>query len=532
MQEKRRRALTGMSAVAAARLVAPIGALTASAGDSAFGATSQAQPATAAGRDPAMATITVQTERPLRAVNPLILGNNIDWTHSAQGLNEEKSSRIKPRYLELADRLAPTALRYPGGTNSDFYRWRNGLGPYAKRPPTRTLEGKEEVIGLGTDEYLDLCKRWRSEPLITVNIATGTAEEAAEWVRYTNRRGTDLPRVKYWEVGNEPYLKSHFPEAGMQPEEYARRVNAFIRAMKAVDPSIQTGVTLRNDTLGGVESTPFRGFNDIVLKGVTEPFEFAALHSSYFPVTFEKKESPEEMFLATMAGSRIMQEDMANTRDAIRKYHPGRNVRLAFTEYNVLYSLDILRWGLASIFLSKTDRYIESMAGALYAADLLRVFSLTDDLLMANFWALCGNWWFGAISHEGTPRPQFHVLEAYRDLASGQLLESEVNSPVMATARSGFVPAQKDIPVVAAHAVADKGVVRIAAINRHPRQAVQVRVSLPGTQGGQLEIRDLTADQFFSRSVAWSTRNVTIRDGVADLAIPRHAFSVMTLRPS
>jgi alpha-N-arabinofuranosidase len=479
----------------------------------------------------AAAEMTIDLDRGQRPLNALVLGNNVDWTHSAQGMYPEKSELLDPVYLGLADRLAPTALRYPGGTNSDFFRWKNGIGPMASRKPNKTLEGKEEVIKLGTDEFLALCKRWKSEPLVTVNIATGTAEEAADWVRYTNKRGTDLPKVKYWEIGNEQYLEAHFPEAKMTPAEYARRANNYISAMKAVDPTIECGLVLRNDTLGGVESTPFKGYIDTVLKGVTEPYEFAALHSSYFPVTFEKKETPEEMYLATMAGTRVMQEDMEATRAKLKRYAPTRPVKLAFTEYNALYSLDILRWGLASVFMSKTDRYIESMAAALYVADALRVYSQTSDLLMANFWSLAGNWWYGAISHEGKPRPQFYILEAYKDLVRGELLQSTVKSPVMSTARCGFVPATTDTPVVAAHAVRNAGVVRIAAINKSPNAAMPLRISIPSMDRGKVSLREFSASGYFEREVRTRDATADLAGGKVELTLPKHSFTIVSVKP-
>lgn len=476
------------------------------------------------------AEMTVEIDRVLQPVNPMILGNNIDWTHSAQGLYLEESDAISPGYIALADRLAPTALRYPGGTNSDFYHWKNGIGPYASRRPNKTLEGKEERIKLGTDDFLALCARWKSEPLITVNIATGTAQEAAEWVRYTNKRATRLPPVKYWEIGNEPYLEAHFPEARVTPAEYATRANRFIAAMKAVDPAIQCGLVLRNDTLGGVEATPFRGYIDTVLAGVTAPFEFAALHSSYFPVTFEKKESAQDLYLATMAGTRVMQQDMEATRARLARQFPRRRVELAITEYNALYSLDILRWGLPSVFLSRTDRYIESMAGALYVADALRVFSQTRDLLMANFWSLCGNWWYGAIGHDGKPRPQFHVLEAYKDLARGDLVASSIRGPTMETARAGFVPAMRDIPQLEGHAVRDGGTVRVALINKHPRASLPLRLGVPGLDRHRVTVREIGARDYFGREISVRDMTASMLGGQVQLILPRHSFSVVTIR--
>lgn len=476
------------------------------------------------------AEVTVDFDRVLRPINPMVLGNNIDWTHSSQGMHPEDSNQFSPDYLKLADRIAPAALRYPGGTNADFYHWKDGIGPVHSRRPNKTLEGKEEVIKLGTDEFLALCARWKSEPLITVNIATGTAQDAADWVRYTNRRATGLPRVKYWEIGNEPYLEAHFPEAEITPAEYARRANEFIAAMKRVDPAIECGLVLRNDTLGGVEATPFKGFNDIVLSRVTEPYEFAAIHSSYFPVTFEKKESRQDLYLATMAGTRVMEQDMQATRDKLRRHAPGRQVRLAVTEYNALYSLDILRWGLASIFLSKTDRYIDSMAGALYVADALRVFTQTPDLLMANFWSISGNWWFGAISHEARPRPQFHVLEAYRDLVRGDLVPTRIEGPAMDTGGSGFVPAMRGTPQLAGHAVRDGTTLRIALINKHPGSFLPVRLKVPALNRARVSLREIGASDYFDRDIRVRDSLADLRGGTLSLNLPKHSFTLVTIR--
>ena len=478
------------------------------------------------------ATLSVDMGRKLRAVNPMILGNNLDWTYNAQGMYEDGTQQTKPGFMALADRLAPTALRFPGGTNADFYRWKDGIGPVARRGKGRNLGGNMEQHLLGTDEFLALCKRWNAEPLITVNIATAPAQEAAEWVQYCNQRAAaGMPKVRYWEIGNEPYLEEAIPEAKMSPAEYARRVNAFIKAMKTVDPGIQCGITLRTDTIGGVEGTPFKGFNDTVLGIVDQPYEFVALHSSYYPVVPKKEESTDAMFLATMAGTRAMEADVQATRAALLRRHGPNRIKLAFTEVNALYSVDILRFGMAAIFLSKTDRYIESMAAALYVADALRSFTTMDDLLMANYWSLNGNWWFGAISHETKPRPQFHVLEAYRQLNRGDLLDCRVGSPTFPTARAGFVPAYPDTPQVAAHAVSQDGVVRLAAINRHPRSGARLMLDVPGHPRATVKVHELNSNGPFDRDVRWSDHSVALINGQAEISMRPHAFAVLSLQP-
>ncbi len=477
-----------------------------------------------------MAVVRIDPSRSRGRVNRLVLGNNIPWNNRAEQLLDGDSGQIAPRMLEAITRLAPTVLRYPGGTNADTYHWKAGVGATASRGTCRTLTGSEEKVLFGTDELLDLSHRFGAEAMFTVNVATGTPAEAAEWVAYVKSWAVDPRGVRYWEIGNEPYLEAHLPEARMTPAEYARRANAFIHAMKAVDPSIQVGVPLRSDFIGGVTATPFPGFNETVLRALTEPFEFVVLHSAYFPVTFEKKETPREMYLATMAGTRTLLDDLAATRLLLGRLRPGSSIRLAVTEYNALYSLDILRLGLLSLVTSRTDRYIESLAGALYAADALMVFAQTPDLLMANFWSLSGNWYFGAIDQKGNPRPQFDVLETFGQVLRGELLPVEVEAPVLATPRVGFAAARSDLPQVSALAVADGGAVRLLLLNKHPEAAVEIRLLAKDMPGARtVAWRELNGPKVFERTVQWHAGTATMRDGETRLHPGPHSLTLVEI---
>jgi alpha-N-arabinofuranosidase len=98
---------------------------------------------------------------------------------------------------------------------------------------------------VGTNEFIDLCRRTDAEPFLCVNVMTGTEDDAADWVAYCNapqthrvamhraRSGSKEPfAVKYWELDNETFRK-------YDAIEYANRCVAFSKAMKAVDPSIK-----------------------------------------------------------------------------------------------------------------------------------------------------------------------------------------------------------------------------------------------------------------------------------------------------
>jgi hypothetical protein len=73
-------------------------------------------------------------------------------------------------------------------------------------------------------------------PMVCVNYGTGTAQEAAAWVRYANiRKGYGIKR---WQVGNE--VSGDWEEGGsVSARQYAERFCKYSKAMKAADPTIQ-----------------------------------------------------------------------------------------------------------------------------------------------------------------------------------------------------------------------------------------------------------------------------------------------------
>ena len=102
----------------------------------------------------------------------------------------------------------------------------------------------------GTNEFMAWCKAVGTEPLMGLNLGTGTPEEAAALVEYCNvEKGTkwsDLRRkhgvaepykVKHWCLGNEmdgPWQIGH-----MTATEYGLKAQDAARQMRYVDPSLQ-----------------------------------------------------------------------------------------------------------------------------------------------------------------------------------------------------------------------------------------------------------------------------------------------------
>ena len=92
--------------------------------------------------------------------------------------------------LKLMEELGSTAIRYPGGNFVSGYNWKDGIGPKDERPARYDKAWKRiESNHMGINEYTDWVKKVGSEPILAVNLGTGTPEEASHEIEYTNMEG-------------------------------------------------------------------------------------------------------------------------------------------------------------------------------------------------------------------------------------------------------------------------------------------------------------------------------------------------------
>jgi alpha-N-arabinofuranosidase len=411
------------------------------------------------------ARLTIAADQPGKPANTLILGTNVQWVDRGDELLDATGRAFAQPMLREVVALRPTIVRYPGGAMSDTYRWKDGVGEHSQRRIDEHFSSKKrQAIEMGTREFLELCEATGAVPMITVNTASASAEEAAEWVAYTNktrltsgRTGQRLPSVGLWEIGNEPYLKDeNRKDLWIEPEAFARRAAQFSRAMKKVDPTIRVGIPLRSDRVGDVPLTPYPGYNEKVLRNFDAEFDYVSLHTAYMPMAYDKSYSDDELYWAAMASVAVVAEDFENTRRQLRELR-GKSYPIAVTEYNALFT-----------FGKSTDGYLATPAAAVYIGDLLRMFAETDDLLMANFWSLSGNWFFGSISNEGKHRPAYFVLKAYRQLLQGRMVPVSVATRTFETRRVGVVPTRSGLPLVSALATREGDTVRLIVMNKDP----------------------------------------------------------------
>ncbi|WP_213954182.1 hypothetical protein [Variovorax sp. dw_954] len=436
--------------------------------------------------------VTIDARAAGTPVNRRVLGSNVGWVYGGDNMVKQDGG-FAPAMLAMARRLGPTVLRFPGGTFSDVFHWEAPVNEHVfSRERQRTL--------MDTRRFLELCEAVDAQPLITVNIVTGTAEEAARWVAATNVgrmtsriTGRKLPRVAYWEMGNEPYLKEESrADVNLPPQEFARRVNAFIRAMRAVDPDIVIGLPLTTDQRAGLPVTPYPGFTRKVLGTVTERFDYACLHNAYMPFGYKHGMSPAELYWGAAAGALTVKRDFGVMRQLLADVRPGQKLPLAVTEYSALFSLG----------RGPSDKWTSAPAGAIFLADVLRVFAETPDVLLANYWSLSANGLFGAIHAGAFPRPAFQVLQLMGEALQGQRIQAAVQSETVRVASIGQVEAVDAMPLVEilatrADASGGRAALRMIVINKDPRRAALGQFGFGAVRAAQARMSLLSSDDVF-----------------------------------
>jgi len=207
---------------------------------------------------PSVARIYVDPAQKIASLDRKVFGSFIEHLgRSIYGGVYEPGSKLadsngfRRDVLEEVKKLGVPVIRYPGGNFVSGYNWLDGVGPKDKRPVVldkawNTIEPNQ----FGTNEFMQWCRAVGSEPLMGLNLGTGTAEMAAALVEYCNldqgtkwsdlrrQHGIEKPHnVKYWCLGNE--MDGSWQIGHMPAREYGLKARDSANQMRMVDPSVQ-----------------------------------------------------------------------------------------------------------------------------------------------------------------------------------------------------------------------------------------------------------------------------------------------------
>ena len=297
-----------------------------------------------------MKKTTVQLHRDYQVghVDPRVFGGFLEHMGRAvyEGVYDPESAHADEHghRRDVLDAMKPmrmTAMRYPGGNFASGYHWMDGIGPKAERPTVRDLAWQStEPNQFGTDEYIRLARMMDWTPMITVNLGTGTPEEARNWVEYCNspagtkyssmraKNGSTEPfDVKLWCLGNEmdgPWQLGHVPA-----DQYAIRAQQAAKLMKDTDPSIEL-VACGSCTIG---LPTYMEWDRTVLEHIGPFAEYISLHRY---VGNREEDTPNYLAVTNSIDQQIEEMDAVCRYVQARKRSPKRHY-LCFDEWNVWY---------------------------------------------------------------------------------------------------------------------------------------------------------------------------------------------------
>ena len=119
-----------------------------------------------------------------------------------------------PKKIAALGTIAPAIVRFPGGSNSNFYDWKTGLQIIPERPTSSVyvkfwaeqLEPKIDRLfpkGIRFEDYAPMANAIGAETILVSNLETASVEDQTAWLRHL----ATLQMVpKSIELGNEFWL--------------------------------------------------------------------------------------------------------------------------------------------------------------------------------------------------------------------------------------------------------------------------------------------------------------------------------------
>jgi alpha-N-arabinofuranosidase len=155
---------------------------------------------------------------------------------------------IRNDVVAALKRIKVPNVRWPGGCFADEYHWRKGIGPQRVETLNPNWGGVLEPNAFGTHEFMDFINQIGAEAYLSVNIGSGTPQEAAEWLEYlTTSQPTSLAKdraanghpapykIAYLGIGNESWDCG----GNMTPEYYLSQLKIYSRFVRNFNPAQQ-----------------------------------------------------------------------------------------------------------------------------------------------------------------------------------------------------------------------------------------------------------------------------------------------------
>ena len=370
--------------------------------------------------------------------------------------------------------------------------------------------------------------------MLTVNLGTGPAEEARNWLEYCNSPtgtkyadmraagGSTRPHdVKLWCLGNEmdgPWQLGHVPA-----EQYAIRARQAAKMMKDLDASVEL--------VASGSSGPFMDtyvqWDRAVLENLGDLADYVSLHRY---VANSNDDTPEYLAVSNSIDRQIEEID-AVCRCAQARRKGNKRAYLCFDEWNVWYKNHVTdgRWQSAPALLEETYNLEDALVVAGFLHSFIRH---ADSVKIANLAQIVNV--IAPVLVRGRDvliQSIFYPFEMFSRRRKGVALRTAVEGPTYDARTNGRVN------TIDASAILDGARLHVFATNRDLCDPAEVSIRPAGRGIARLVDAEIltgpepkSSNSFDDPAVVTSRtfEDVAVTGGAAVARLPRLSLAAMT----
>jgi alpha-N-arabinofuranosidase len=522
--------------------------------------------------------LTVQVDQPGPVINRDIFGQFAE--HLGLGIYDGiwvgKNSSIpnvrgiRSDVVAALRAIKVPVVRWPGGCFADEYNWRDGVGPAKNRVTTVNTNwgGVTEPNSFGTDEFMDFAQQIGSEAYISLNVGSGTVQEANDWLAYMTAvapasaardraaNGHAAPyRVKYVGLGNEMWgcggpltadeyvtkMKpfAHFvhnqnPAQADPPIDFTKLINDLM-AGKGMDALPRNPDGMMRVAVGPNTLDP--SYTEAVMKAWKQrspiywSIEGLSLHHYTYgglPMSEPATGFGEKQYATFLQQTLGMDGIIAMHSAIMDKYDARKTVALVVDEWGVWLKATP---GTPPLFLEQQNSQRDAIAAALN----LNIFARhADRVRMANIAQMANVLQSMVLTDKARMlvTPTYYVFKMYVPFQDAQLLPITFNAGT-------YTFGKITLPKVDAIAARGKdGKVWLALTNLDPNNPVDITTHEAGITAGKAIGEVLTADRVDAintfdapHTVAPRSFSAAAAAGGLVLHLPPHSVTVVHLEP-
>jgi alpha-N-arabinofuranosidase len=491
-----------------------------------------------------------------------------------EGARVPGTNRLQPKVRELLEAMKLPVVRFPGGTDVDYMDWRDMVSNVPGRAPERPVStghlGHKVTNHFGYDEFLQFCEQTGAEAIVVVNFRDGllqkkplkeAAAQVAALVAYCNAPvGAKLPEgmfdwpglrakngrakpygARYFQIGNETW--AFLNEARkLAPESlasyYVSCLEAYIDAMKAVDPKIEIIVDGHDGSLDGVVPLAWerlRGRIDYFATHFYRPWGMREVFRDERKVEVGDL-SAEDIWYAWTAITEFDDQGQSVCRLSGLEAARRAGYRVAITEWNWNG-----QWRAGPSPLN--SRWAKGLGAAGFIHAMMRSGDVIDigcqSMLVGMGWGISAVFADPAGVQDPVYLPTGQLTAFYSKHHGDRLVQVDMSGvPTYEQPyRMGGIGPRKKVAAIDVVATADSTAVYVHAINRRFDKAMEVTVGLSGFEAGDRAVHHLVQGRLNDTPKAGepaqigyeSTRTITGSVKSLKVTLPERSVSCVEL---